>query len=136
MILRDPYALARRYKTTDPFLISRELNISVIFADLGTHTKGFYIRKLRRRAIFIHENLDYVWQRLVCAHELGHDRLHPGFSRFWLDEQSFYNAGKYERQANNFAIHLLTAGDKLSEGESVIDLLRRNGIPEIMHTFY
>lgn len=134
--MRDPYALARRYKTTDPFLISKELNISVIFADLGNHTKGLYIRKLRRRAIFIHEQLDYTWQRLVCAHELGHDRLHPGFSRFWLDEKSFFNAGKFERQANHFAVRLLTADDSLSEGESIIELLRRNGIPEAMHKFY
>lgn len=134
--MKDPYALVKRYNTTDPFHISKELNVEVYFADLGNSTKGFYIRKLRRRAIFIHEKLDYFWQRLVCAHELGHDRLHPGISRFWLDEKSFFNAGKLERQANQFAVHLLTAHDQLNEDESIIDFLRRNNVPEQMHLFY
>lgn len=128
--------LTRRFGTNDPFVIAKGLNIELRFADLGEITRGFYIRALRRRAIFIHNELDSTWQRLVCAHELAHDRLHPGFSRFWLDEQSFFNAGKYERQANQFAVQLLTAGDYLQNGESIVELLRRNGIPEEMHQFF
>lgn len=95
-----------------------------------------YYRVLRRRFIVIHEDLNEYWKRFICAHELGHDRLHPGLSRFWLDEQSFRNPGKYERQANKFAVHLLTSGDYPAPGETIGELLRRNGVPEEMQKFY
>jgi len=127
--------LIRKYKTNDPFELAEYLNINVWFRDLGMGTRGLYMRKLRRRYIVIHEGLDEHWKRFVCAHELAHDRLHPGFSRFWLDEQSFFYAGKFERQANKFAIRLLTAGDSQQRGESVSDFLRRNNVPPEMSIF-
>lgn len=128
--------LVRRFKTNDPFTIAKGLNINIRYADLGATTRGVYCRMLRRRFIVINQNIDELWQRFVCAHELGHDRLHPGVSRFWLDEQSYFNPGKYERQANQFAIKLLTHGDSLGNDESVIELLIRNGIPEEMRRYY
>lgn len=128
--------LIRKYRTNCPFELAKFLGITVWVRDLGKGTRGLYIRVLRRKYIVIHEELDDHWQRFVCAHELGHDRLHPGFSRFWLDERSFYNAGKFERQANKFAIRLLTAGDSPQRGESISDFLRRNNIPEEMGKFY
>lgn len=128
--------LIRKYKTNCPFQLAGFLNIEIRFMDLGKITRGLYYRKLRRRYIVIHNDLSEDWQRFICAHELGHDRLHPGFSRFWLDEQSFFHAGKFERQANKFAVRLLTAGDSLGRGETVSELLRRNGVPEAMQKFY
>ncbi|WP_306010722.1 ImmA/IrrE family metallo-endopeptidase [Paenibacillus sp. P46E] len=73
---------------------------------------------------------------IYCAHELGHDRLYPGISGFWLDEQSLYNAGKYERQANQFAVKLLTACDTLKTNETIRDFLLRNQIPEEMDRYF
>ncbi|BFH13497.1 ImmA/IrrE family metallo-endopeptidase [Paenibacillus melissococcoides] len=128
--------LIRKYKTNDPFELANHLNITVWYRDLGKGTRGLYIKKLCRRYIVIHEDLDEQWQRFVCAHELAHDRLHPGMSRFWLDEYTLFNAGKFERQANKFAIRLLTYGDRLNRDESIIDLLRRNGVPEEMKSFF
>lgn len=128
--------LIRKYKTNDPFELANHLNITIWYRDLGKGTRGLYIKKLRRRYIVIHEDLDEQWQRFVCAHELAHDRLHPGMNRFWLDEHSLFNAGKFERQANKFAIRLLTFGDRLNRDESIIDLLRRNGVPEEMKRFF
>ncbi|MGF9644081.1 ImmA/IrrE family metallo-endopeptidase [Paenibacillus sp. MABNS29] len=92
--------LVRRFKTNYPFQIAEGLNIQVWCCDLGDSTRGMYYRKLRRHYIAIHKNLSLPWRRFICAHELAHDRFHPGISKFFLDEQSFYNAGKYERQAN------------------------------------
>lgn len=128
--------LIRRHKTNCPFLISRELGIHIRFANLGKVTRGIYYRKLRRRFIVIHNNLCPNWQRFVCAHELGHDRLHRGISRFFLDENSFFQPGKFESQANRFAVHLLTAEDQLASGESIYEFCRRNGVPEEMLKFY
>ena len=127
--------LIRKYKTNCPFELANYLNINVWFRDLGKSTRGLYVRKLRRRYIVIHEGLDDQWKRFVCAHELGHDRLHPGLSRFWLDEHSFFHAGKFECQANKFAIRLLTSGDSPRRGESISDFLRRNNVPPEMSRF-
>lgn len=128
--------LVRKFSTNDPFRIAEGMNIEVWFRDLGDNTRGFYYRKLRRRYIAIHEGLDRAWQRFVCAHELGHDRIHPGISRFFLDEHSFFSAGKLERQANKFALRLLTAGEYIQPGETVEDFLRRNNIPPEMSKFF
>lgn len=128
--------LIRRFKTNDPFLIAKGLNINIRFAKFEDGTRGLYYRILRRRFIVIHEELDEHWKRFVCAHELGHDRLHPGFSRFWLDEKTLYNVGKFERQANKFAIKLLTANDKLLIDEPFGLFLQRNGVPDEMSKFY
>jgi len=128
--------LVKKYKTSDPFQLAQALNIMVRYADLGEETKGLYYKKIRRRFIVIHERLDQQWARMVCAHELGHDRLHPGISRFWIDEHSFFNAGKYERQANLFAIKLLTYPNVQMEDEPLNWYLARNNIPQEMHTFF
>ncbi|MCR8636177.1 ImmA/IrrE family metallo-endopeptidase [Paenibacillus radicis (ex Xue et al. 2023)] len=128
--------LIKRHKTNCPFTISRGLGIHIQFHDLGTHTRGVYYRKLRRRLIVIHNQLSSEWQRFVCAHELGHDRLHQGMSRFFLEEHSFFNPGKFERQANLFAVKLLTSFDEIQSDETLEQFCSRNGIPEEMHKFY
>lgn len=132
----DVRKLVKRFHSNDPFEISRALNIEIRFEDLGASTRGMYIRKLRRRCIFIHSGLDELWQRFICAHELAHDRLHPGFSRFWLDKQSFHNPGKFERQANRFALKLLTANQTQERDESIEWFLLKCGIPHALHKLY
>lgn len=128
--------LIRKHKTNDPFAIAHNMNISIRYADLGNHTRGIYHRTLRRRFIILHNQLSPEWQRFICAHELGHDRLHKGINRFFIDEHSFFQAGKYERQANRFAVHLLTASDSLDPNECVQQFLQRNHIPEEVYPFY
>lgn len=127
--------LIRRFKTNCPFEIAERLNIQIWYCDLGENTRGMYYRKLRRRFIAIHSGLSEPWQKFICAHELAHDRLHPGISRFFLDERSFSNAGKYERQANQFAVKLLTASASPEPGETREQFLRRCSIPPELHRF-
>lgn len=127
--------LIKRFKTNNPFEIAKQLNIHIRYADLGGNTRGFYYRKLRRRFIVIHENLSDPWKRFVCAHELAHDRMHPGISRFFIDEQSFFNAGRYERQANHFAVKLLTSTVEPELGETKEQFLFRCSIPIELHKY-
>lgn len=122
-------SLTKRYKTNCPFTIAKNLNINIVYEDLGQNTRGFYYRTLRRRYICIHKDLPEEWQRFVCAHELGHDRLHKGIGRFFIDEKSFFMPGKYERQANEFAVMLLLSGTNIDEGETLDNLLKRTGVP-------
>lgn len=128
--------LIRTYGTNDPFRIAEALNIHIRFEDLGEHTKGMYCRLLRRRFIAIHKDLSEEWSRFICAHELAHDRLHVGVNRFFVDESSFFVPGKYERQANNFALKLLTANDPPEPGTPAEVFLKRNGIPAEMFKYF
>lgn len=128
--------LIKKHHTNCPFEIATSLGIHIRFADLGQTTKGLYFRKLRRRFIVIHNQLPPPWQRFVCAHELGHDRLHKGISRFFLEEHSYFSPGKLERQANRFAIALLTADLAPGPGESLHEFYLRAGIPQEMLYFF
>jgi Zn-dependent peptidase ImmA (M78 family) len=128
--------LVLKFKSNDPFVIAKGLNIMIRHANFGPGTRGLYYKRLRRRFIVIDNNLSEEWQRVVCAHELGHDRLHSGFSQFWIDEHTFFNTGKYERQANIFAIKLLTYSNEREHDESLEAYLLRCGIPKQLHNLY
>jgi Zn-dependent peptidase ImmA (M78 family) len=128
--------LIKRHKTNCPFTIARAMGIHIRYHDLGTSTRGIYYRKLQRRLIVIHNQLSCEWQRFICAHELGHDRLHRGLSRFFLEEHSFFNPGKFEVQANRFAVKLLTSSSDIHPEETIEHFCSRNGIPDEMHKFY
>ena len=54
--------LVERHDTSDPYRIAKELNCIVILAVLPPTVNGFWKRILRRRAIFINENLP-EWQQ-------------------------------------------------------------------------
>lgn len=128
--------LVHQYQTNCPFEIAEALGIHIRYMDLGKSTKGLYYTKLRRRFIVINHGLSPQWQRFVCAHELGHDRLHKGLSRFFLEEHSYFWPGKMERQANSFAITLLTTGREQRDGETLEAFAMRTGIPHEMLYFF
>ena len=68
--------LVRRCGTRDPFRIAQELGIEVLFCEDFGPLKGMYRVIKRNRFIFINKDLSSRMQRIVCAHELGHDQLH------------------------------------------------------------
>ena len=127
--------LTRRYKTNCPFRIAEALGIHVRYRDLGEETRGLYFRKLRRRFIVIGSNLSEEWQRFVCAHELAHDRLHKGIGYYFIEGQTLFRPGKLERQANRFALKLLSHGTSPGEGETAEQYLVRLGIPAEMSEY-
>ena len=112
--------LIEKYKTRDPFEIAEALNIQVIFRSLG-QLKGFYKRDGHNRYIVINDKIHENLQRIVCAHELGHDQLHRHLSSSQtLQEFMIYDMkSKLEYEANLFA-----AGILLSNND-VIDYLKQ-----------
>ncbi|RJG23368.1 ImmA/IrrE family metallo-endopeptidase [Paenibacillus thiaminolyticus] len=121
--------LIRKYKTNCPFQLAQRLNIIVKQARLGNSTRGFYYRKLRRRYIVINTDLPFEWQRFVCAHELAHDRLHTGTGHFFIERNTLFSVGKYERQANEFALRLLLDSTVALPGDTKETYCMRHGIP-------
>ena len=73
--------LVKRCGTRDPFRIAHELGIEVLFCDDFGPLKGMYRVIKRNRFVFINKDLSERMQRIVCAHELGHDQLHRHFAK-------------------------------------------------------
>lgn len=97
---------------------------------------GFYQRTLKRHFIVINSNYPYEWQRFTCAHELGHIQLHKGYSFTFIEDHTLFNPDRYEREANQFAVALLTFGQEILDGETIENFFRRNLIPQEMTKYY
>jgi len=115
-ILRSAEDLVRACRCRDPFEAAQFLNIHVWERDLGG-MKGFYNVLNRERYIVLNRNLSPEEKRIVCAHELGHDRLHRHFAQFTpLSDFYLYDmARKPEREANIFGAAFLISDADISE---------------------
>ena len=114
-IKRRAENLREAYGTKNPFIIAEGLGIVVLFRNLGS-LKGFYTIEKRIPYIVINSSLDEYTAKVVCAHELGHDRLHKRLARNgMLNEYELYLVNtKTELEANTFAAHLLISDKDLS----------------------
>lgn len=101
--------LVKKYGTRDPFIIAEELGITVIHWERFTRLKGMYRVILRNRYIFLNAALPEQTAALVCAHEIGHDRLHRDLATGGvLQEYKLYDtSSRPEYEANMFAAELL-----------------------------
>ncbi len=108
--------LIKKYKTRNPFEIAACMNIDVMFMDLGK-LKGFYKRDGHNRFIIINDLICEPLQKIVCAHELGHDQLHRHLAESHaLQEFAIYDMkSKPEYEANLFAAELLFSNNDVLE---------------------
>jgi Zn-dependent peptidase ImmA (M78 family) len=127
--------LVNKYKTNDPYELTRALNINVYLWDLDRDIMGFYKYIRRNRFIYINKNLNIFEQRFTCTHELGHAILHTKINTPFLRSNTFYSIDKIEREANEFAVKLLLYDKNLEDYETKFDCLRENGIPLEMERF-
>ena len=109
--------LVKRCGTRDPFSIARQLGIEVLFCENFGPLKGMYRVIKRSRFIFINENLSGRMQRIVCAHELGHDQLHRNLAKgSAIQEFMLYDmTTKPEYEANIVAAEILLDTDEILE---------------------
>ena len=103
-------------QTRDPFKIAEEIGITVNFYDLGS-LKGMYCIIKRNRMMAINSELDEYMQRLVCAHELGHDILHRAIVRDALvrEFELYHTKNTTELEANLFCAELLISDGDITE---------------------
>ena len=107
--------LVRRCGTRDPFEIARQLGVEVLFCpDFGS-MKGMYRVVKRNRFIFLNRDLTPQMQRIVCAHELGHDQLHRNLAKTGaIQEFMLYDmTTKPEYEANIVAAEILLDTDEV-----------------------
>lgn len=109
--------LVKRFDTRNPFEIAKGLGIDVMFCDGFGPLKGMYKVIKRNRFIFINSELSYRMQRIVCAHELGHDSLHRDLAaKNTLQEFALYDMRtKPEYEANIVAAEILLDNDRILE---------------------
>lgn len=139
-IMEKVETLLKKYNTNDPFELAEALNVDVQFADLGD-TFGFYFASYRYKIININNQIEDLYQRFTCAHELGHAVLHPKSNTPFLRKNTFYSIDKIEVEANTFAVELLLPNETLNNYKdtniSIYDACVLNGIPkELAHLKY
>lgn len=113
-IVKKARRLVRCCGTTDPFRIAAEIGVKLHFSDLGA-VKGMYTYLKRNRFVVVNSSLDEYLQRIVCAHELGHDQFHRALAKNkWLQEFMIYDMNQRpEYEANIFASEMLLPDDKI-----------------------
>lgn len=131
-ILEEVDKLTKKYKTRDPFEIAKGLNIDIIYHDLG-NLKGYYYYQSRMKYIVINKNISEDLKPVICAHELGHDRLHLHFAKnFAIREFGLFDmSSKPEHEANIFAAELLV--DETSFLELILEGNTYSDISSIMN---
>jgi Zn-dependent peptidase ImmA (M78 family) len=105
--------LQKKYATSDPFAIAEALGIAVRYVDSFKQLKGMYTVIARNRFIFLNANNSEEMNRIVCAHELGHDQLHRDVAKTApLQEFTLWDlSGVREYEANLFAAQLLLSDE-------------------------
>ena len=118
-ITEKAIALMRRCGTRDPFSIASELGINMMYTDALHRLKGIYRVIKRNRFIILNNKNSAELNRIVCAHELGHDQLHREYAKECaLQEFMLYDMStRREYEANVFAATLLL------DDETVIELI-------------
>lgn len=108
--------LSRKYHSRDPFEVARMLHIHIWERNLGS-MKGFYNIVNRERYIVINQELSFEEKQMVCAHELGHDRLHQHFAQYtpFRDICLYDMSRRPEREANIFGAAFLISDTDIRE---------------------
>ncbi len=105
----------REYSGRNIFETAENSGVNLWFRELGS-LKGLYLYENSKRYIVVNRSLSKHLQRIVCAHELGHDMLHRELSAGGIREHTLFLANnKTEREANLFAAEvLITDNEALS----------------------
>lgn len=112
--------MTKKYDTRDPFELCDALGILIHYQKMHKSVKAFYVYCLRVSNIVLNEGISHDFQRVLVAHELGHDREHRQLLRLnRIRNVAFYDpADVCETQANLFSAELLI------EDEEILDMIR------------
>lgn len=99
----------KKYGTADPFSLCDELGINTFCLKMPDRTNGLYYHIKGKKIILINDALSPAKARFTAAHELGHALLHPDSNSFFLKSKTAFEIGRFERQADFFAVCLLVS---------------------------
>lgn len=123
-------AMCRKYETRNPFDLAASLSIIVLHEPLG-EIMGYYNRRYRQKFIHINEELDGYAATFTCAHEVAHAILHPNLSTPFLRAHTRFSVGKFESEADRFALNFLYDDNELLPflDRAVSDAASYMGVP-------
>jgi len=133
-IKRMADSLVKKSESRNPFVIADENSIIIKYINDFKTLKGMYAVIKRNRFVFINANLPEQMQKVVCAHEIGHDMLHRFMAEMGAISETalFDTKNSFELEANifaadlliddNIAITLAKDGMSVSEIASALDL--------------
>ena len=107
--------IVSKYHSRNPVDIAQEMNIKVVYADLGENVHGFYQYYKRGMVIYINDSLDEYMQLQVLRHEIGHAVLHKKANRIFMEQATFQVVDRYENEADLFATFLAISDDDVQE---------------------
>lgn len=125
--------LRKKYGTDDPFKLAKDLDIIILYEDLGT-ILGYFDAHFRMRTIHINTAAPDALKPYICAHELGHAVLHAKINTPYLSAYTLFSVAKIEQQANTFAVELLMPDSLIRDypEHSIYNIARMAGIPKGM----
>lgn len=98
--------LFEQYGTYNPFLITEAKGIEVLYVPFGETPLGETVYFKDEILILLNDSLENKNKRyFIMAHELYHGIEHLEMSAYYTTQR--HGKGKYEREANLFAGHLM-----------------------------
>lgn len=125
--------LVRKHGTGDPFQLADALEIKIVRLPLPYDMRGFFVNVLQRKYIVLSEGLCYAAEKVTICHELGHARLHAGYGYYLHLDRAYYVPSRLEREANEYAIHLLAYSSDIDSDEVAHILNQRRPDPREVH---
>jgi Zn-dependent peptidase ImmA (M78 family) len=123
--------LIEKHKTNCPFTLAKNLNINMLYEDLGS-TMGYFSKDFRFKFIHINQSLNEEESIFTCAHELGHAIQYPDVNTPFLKRHTLFSVDKIEREANTFTVELLLPDRLIKENAdcSIFNIGKMVGIPD------
>ena len=125
--------LVAKSGTTNPYHIANDLGIDILPFGLPPSIRGFLVRVLRRKIIMVNDSLDDTAQMVTICHEIGHARLHSGYGYYYHTDGTHYVPSKREREANEFALHLLSYSHDFDVDAWASTLSDKRPDPNVVH---
>ena len=121
--------LLREHQTRNAEHLAEALNIEVCY--LPIETSGCFIEVNERKFILVSNQYQNSQERyFIIAHELYHAIQHSNSGELYFHAYNYH--GKFEREANLFAIYLLCDLDEINEDDTAYNVFKRNYIPQDM----
>ncbi|WP_196603791.1 ImmA/IrrE family metallo-endopeptidase [Pectinatus haikarae] len=126
--------LIRKYDTSSPYELAKYLNITIYEYDLPPELRGFCVRVLRRKMIFLSQSMTEIEKTIVLCHELGHIRLHSEYGYHFSANTIYFVKSRCEAEANLYAAYLLSYRHDIDSGLIHRIISEKHPDPKTVHT--
>ena len=122
--------LVKKYGTNNPFQLAEMLGIEIIYQYMINPT-ALFIEHRRIPVIILSTEIPPEELPFICAHELAPAVLHrqSNIMYFLYSNSMMANPGRYELEANTFAVTLLLLDVPLEPGTTIYSIAKEKGIP-------